>query len=188
MLHATFVLWNAIIKSKAQGKRLYTCAIDASKAFDKVNRLILWYRMIKIKINLAIKLAIMLYYNRSEIIIVIENGYSDIFDSEVGVRQCGPLSPELFSIYIEPLLEKVKTSSAGIRYKFGKLEIIGYADDLLILGQTRRELQELLNIIELIGRELEIKFDPKKTLVMVFNQSIKRTVEGRREDAWHTKG
>ena len=44
--HAIFVMNQAIKWSKQIKRKLYICAIDAIKAFDKINRTILWSRLI----------------------------------------------------------------------------------------------------------------------------------------------
>jgi len=49
--HAIFVVTQLANFTKQSGKRLYTCAVDASKAFDKVSRPLLWLKLIKIGIR-----------------------------------------------------------------------------------------------------------------------------------------
>ena len=63
--HAIFMLKQSIIKAATDGKRLYVAAIDASKAFDKVNRDILWCKLIDLKINSRIVSALKNYYDNS---------------------------------------------------------------------------------------------------------------------------
>ncbi|CAF1057872.1 unnamed protein product [Brachionus calyciflorus] len=83
--HAIFTLKYIIRKCKKKGKRLYVSAIDASKAFDKVNREILWSIMIDLKINPALIHAIMSYYDESEMLVVNENEFSDIFETQTNI-------------------------------------------------------------------------------------------------------
>lgn len=49
--HAVFVLKVAARKAKARDQRLYACAIDASKSFDKVSRSKLWLKLTEKQIN-----------------------------------------------------------------------------------------------------------------------------------------
>jgi hypothetical protein len=58
--HAIFVVSQLANFTKQKWKRLYTCAVDASKAFDKVCRLILWLKLIKL-LNNSIALALIHY-------------------------------------------------------------------------------------------------------------------------------
>ena len=70
--HAMFILKQLINKSKRMKKRLYVTAIDASKAFDKVPREILWNRMRELGINPTVILAIESYSCSMMMVIKIE--------------------------------------------------------------------------------------------------------------------
>ncbi|CAF0824347.1 unnamed protein product [Brachionus calyciflorus] len=52
------------------------------------------------------------------------------------------------------------------------------------MSETRKGLQLLLKETEKIGRDLGIKFNPKKTNIMIFNRNCKRTVRSKKEDGW----
>jgi len=47
--HVLFILKVALAFAKQKNKRLYAVAIDASKAFDKVNRTYLWVKLIEMR-------------------------------------------------------------------------------------------------------------------------------------------
>ncbi len=49
--HAIFLLKQALKYARKINKRIYMCAIDASKAFDKVIRIILWWKLAKKGLN-----------------------------------------------------------------------------------------------------------------------------------------
>lgn len=182
--HAVFTLNQAIRISTKTKKRLYICAIDASKAFDKINREILWTKLIRMKISPAIIHPIMLYYNQSQMIIMNDNEYSNLFKTSVGVKQGGPLSPKLFSIYIEELIDKIEGLEEGVEYEGGILDIICYADDILIMSNTKQGLQRQLKVIEQYGKMMGIKYNPDKTKLMIYNTKCKRSIRSQREDLW----
>ena len=77
--HAIFVLLEAIKANKNRKKSTWACALDATKAFDKINRLVLWIKMFEKKINPLIIMALRSYYG--EAIALVKNGdeYSIIF-------------------------------------------------------------------------------------------------------------
>jgi len=64
-----------------------------------------------------------------------------------GTRQGGVLSPLLFSIYIRDLLGAV--TSSGVVCFIGDqcVNILAYADDLVLLAPSWHALQLLLNIL-----------------------------------------
>ncbi len=70
-----------------------------------------------------------------------------------GVKQGGVLSPILFAIYVDGLLQKLQNSDVGcyVGYKF--VSAIAYADDLILLVLTFTALRKLINICELYAAE-----------------------------------
>lgn len=183
--HALFTLKQAIRLSNFTKNRLYVCAIDASKAFDKVNREKLWMKMIQKKLEPAIISAIINYYKES--LMIIKNGVelSSHFKTTLGVRQGGTMSPKLFSIYIDELIVNIEAKTSGIKVPDGpKIDIIVYADDVLLISTTKSDLQSQINTVESYGVENEIKYNPEKTTLMIFNEKVSRTVETKKLDTW----
>ncbi|CAF1025691.1 unnamed protein product, partial [Brachionus calyciflorus] len=128
--HAVFCLKQALKVARNLKKRLYICAIDASKAFDKVVRAKLWLELIKKDIPPPIILAFIHYYDTSLMIVSNNGKYSKIFRTLVGVRQGGVASPKLFSIYINELIERLTECKEGLVISKIKLDTIVYADDI----------------------------------------------------------
>jgi hypothetical protein len=91
--HAVFNIVQAANFAKQTGQRLYTCAVDASKAFEKVSRPHLWFKLMEINISAAIVLAIILYYSESFMIVQIDDNFSELFRTTMGVRQGGGPKP-----------------------------------------------------------------------------------------------
>ncbi|RNA39172.1 RNA-directed DNA polymerase from mobile element jockey-like [Brachionus plicatilis] len=65
-----------------------------------------------------------------------------------------------------------------------KIDIAVYADDILLLSNTKKGLQIQLEIIQQYGEANEIKYNPDKTILMVFNSSIKRNKNELSSDSW----
>ena len=60
----------------------------------------------------------------------------------------GPLSPRLFAVYMEELIEKLIESGIGNKLNGIKTGVIMYADDLLKkIEDTVMKLQDMLKII-----------------------------------------
>ena len=98
---------------------------------------------------------------------VMNNGeYFNIFKTNIGVKQGGPLSPRLFAMYVEDLITEVESSKSGIKIQDIKVDIIMYADDILLISDTKESLQMLLNVTQRYGHKWEIKFNHDKTVYM----------------------
>ena len=182
--HAVWTVKQGIEFCKRNGKWAYVCAIDASKAFDKVNRTLLWKELIESQISPYTILSFIGYYKDSFMLVKNGEEFSSLFRTLVGVRQGGKASPKLFSIYIEKILRKISESKEGLNFGKTKLDIIAYADDLLLISSSKKELQDLLDIVTESGRELEIKFNSSKTIYILFNYKTKRLVSEQRKDCW----
>jgi len=155
--HAIFTLNEIIRSAKRNGKRVFVCAIDASKAFDKVNRVKLWLKLINMIDHSIVKI-LMNYYNDSQAFVQNELDISAMFATTVGVKQGGSLSPRLFAMYIEDVIKEIELLNAGIKMGKIKIDIILYADDML-------------NVLTAFGQKNEIKFNGSKTSLMIFNKS-----------------
>jgi hypothetical protein len=172
--HAGFILRECMNVAKQKNKKLYMVAIDASKAFDKVCRLALWSKLIKSSIDPAIVYSLMQYYNESYMLIMNQDEMSSLFRTRVGVRQGGVVSPKLFNIYIEDIINLVNEScEPGVQMGNLNIKVILYADDIIVLSHTKRGLGKLLKIVEQFGSDKEIKFNPEKTYYMLHNEKAK---------------
>jgi len=75
-------------------------ALDAKKAFDRVNHIKLFHLMCDIGVPVHIIRLLMNWYSKIMIIVKWKDSYSSFCSLNGGVRQGGVLSPILFNIYI----------------------------------------------------------------------------------------
>lgn len=165
--HAIFVLKETVNFYNCKLKSVYACAVDASKAFDKINRLAMMHKLIP-KLEACIWRAVYMYYNMSFAYVVNEDEVSERFRTTTGVKQGGPLSPRLFSIYVEALIEELESTELGTEIEGIKTGVIMYADDLVVMSDSVEKLQKMLQIIEKYCEKWEIKINGKKTQYMEF--------------------
>ena len=82
-----------------RGKKLYSAFIDYKKAFDSVNSVYLWQKLINNNIDGKMFKIIYNLYANAQSCVRIGNSKSTSFSSNIGVRQGENLSPVLFSVF-----------------------------------------------------------------------------------------
>jgi len=73
--------------------------------------------------------------------------YSKFVNLNCGIRQGGVLSPYLFAVFINSVVDKIKWIRFHI--KFVCYSILLYADDIILLSPSVSSLQKLLSVCEL---------------------------------------
>jgi len=72
--------------------------------------------------------------------------FSDFFKVSCGVRPGGILSPILFNLYVDDLIELLRECGYGCYVSKTFIGCIMYADDLILVSSTISGLQEMINI------------------------------------------
>ena len=88
------------------------------------------------------------WFNKCFTCVKWNTAYSDMFKLNCGVRQDSVLSPYLFSVYVDDIIEQIVKESIGCVFRSTVLSIILYADDILLLAPSIDSLQRLVNMCE----------------------------------------
>ena len=93
---------------------------------------------------------------------------SSFFKLRTGVRQGGVLSPFLFAVFIDSIVNKVKATNVGCYISSMCMSVFMYADDILLLAPTVTGLQLLLNQCEGELLDLDMRVNSKKSVCLRF--------------------
>ena len=77
----------------------------------------------------------------------INGFYTEWFDVTSGLRQGFSLSPLLFNIFINDLALKIKACGKGVKIDDDTVGILLYADDIVLLADNEKEMQDMLDIL-----------------------------------------
>ena len=80
------------------------------------------------------------------------------------------LSPTLFSILISDLVDLIRGTGRGLKIKDTNIDILMYADDVVILAETEGDLQVILNSVNNWCRPWGISINVKKIELLHFRQ------------------
>ena len=86
-----------------------------------------------------------------------------------GTKQGGVLSPLLFSRYIRDLINSVATSGVGCNIAGLWLNILAYADDIVLIAPSWRSLQSLITSLHDLAVNLDLSCNLHITVTMVFS-------------------
>ena len=96
-----------------RGGKVYCLSLDASKAFDRVSFSKLFNCLLSRDMNpLLIRFLLNMYIGQTNRV-RYNTSLSEYFTVTNGVKQGGVLSPTLFSIYVNELLENLQMSEYG---------------------------------------------------------------------------
>lgn len=149
---------------------MYACFIDYEKAFDRVDhqKLIDCLKSVGMR-GKDIRFIRNLYWNQ-EAYIRLGSGTSDKIKIKRGVRQGCILSPLLFILYTEMIFRAVE-GKRGVEIGGMLLNNLRYADDTVLLAESKEQLQELVNAVDRAGLPYGMKMNAKKTKTMVISRT-----------------
>ena len=172
------------------GLRTYALFVDVVKAFPSVWRDGLWYKLWEMGIRgKMFRVLVHLYDSLSRC--ALHNGESsEYFSSDLGLAEGDPLSPLLYTLFINGLLKEIWEKHPGIPLPKevdnsgsgeqgigraesniegrSKLVALMLADDLVGLAESQEELQKMADTIHAYSRKWRFKLSPTKSAVVVF--------------------
>ncbi|MEW8544951.1 MAG: reverse transcriptase family protein, partial [Candidatus Thiodiazotropha sp.] len=168
-----FKLKTLLYKYLKENGKLFTCFIDLRKAFDSVVHPALFYKLYKIGIGgRFIQLIQSMYKNNVLRVKVDNNKLSDEFTATVGVRQGDNLSPNLFNIFINDMVDVFDRDLCDpVKLGSANFNCLLYAYDVVLISQSAKGLQNCLNMFGNYCQSWCLDINYNKSKVLVFNRT-----------------
>jgi hypothetical protein len=201
------VITELIEMARKQNDNLYVAFLDTAKAYDSVNREILYARLRKMGMPEPVVQLIEDMYSNASVVIRYGKEESEAIHPVLGLRQGCSLSSILYLLYVfgkQKELEKAgggygityRTSgitsmaaghsqyvnSVNAAYQAVSFPALLFADDEIIISYSKEGLQKLLEVCGRFATESELKYNPKKCLVINFGKESDQVEEFRLQD------
>ena len=168
-----FTLLAFVQKQFSLNRKLYIAFIDFEKAFDSVNRSILWHILLKNGIGGKLYNCILSMYDCVKARVRAGAALTDYINCTTGVKQGDVCSPILFSLFINELTNDVVNSGrhgATFINEFIEIFILLLADDVLLISETVIGLQTQLNSLQRSAASLQLNVNMSKSNIIVFRK------------------
>jgi len=73
----------------------------------------------------------------------MEGTLSSVFENKTGLKQDDTLSPTLFNLALQKVIQSIKMVPSGIKIGKEQLNILAYADDIVLIGKNEIEIRKL---------------------------------------------
>ena len=133
-------------KQESSKKTIYFCFIDYAKAFDCVDHNQLWEILKEMGIPDHLTCLLRNLYAGQETTVRTGHGTTSWFQIGKGVHQGCILSPCSFNLYAEYIMKNagLEEAQAGIKIAGKNINYLRYADDTILMAESKEELKSLL--------------------------------------------
>ena len=163
----TFILHTILWKAKARRRLVHLAFLDVTKAYDSVNREILWSKLAKMGIKGHFLKMLKAMYQGDSVDTVVNGLASRPIFLKRGLRQGCALSPLLFNLYISDMGHDLMFANEGF-YLTAKLcvSFLFFADDIILISRTARGLKRLLELVQHHAMDLKLEISEEKSQVI----------------------
>jgi len=172
---AIFALRSTVDHFTTHNSNVFAASLDINKAFDKINHFKLFSSLYKTGVPMEIVFVLVNWYGKLCAVVRWNGAYSSLFVIRSGVRQGSALSPALFNLFINVLINSLYANGVGCWVKQIYMGCIMYADDIILLSPTVQGLQDMLNVCYSVSSELSLQFNPNKCHLIAFGPLAHKT-------------
>ena len=154
---------NQLIEKTHEYKiEVYLLLLDFNKAFDSIEHSFLWQALANQGVPKGWVEIIKKLYKNSQVYVKTDRT-GPTFKMGRGVRQGDPLSPNLFNS-LEEIFRKINWENKGIKINGKYKNNLRFADDVILIGKSKEEIQELAEEFLRHSREAGLTNNTSKTI------------------------
>ena len=169
--HAILVLKSCVYYFNSHGSNVLVTMLDCSKAFDTISHYGIFLKLMNRGVPVCFLNLMIYWYLNMKSRCRWEEAFSDYFPVPSGTKQGGVLSPNLFVLYMNDLIKRLRNSGLGCHWLSLFMACIMYADDLCLLAPTRSAMQKLISICVEYCNEFCLSFNATKSKTLLFGKT-----------------
>ena len=153
--------------------RCYVIFVDFSKAFDTIPHCLLWFKLINNGIHGDTLRFLRNMYMHLQSCVCTGEGLTKCFTCKIGVRQGCMLSPFLFILYLNELIDMLKANGCQGIYldeRTQNVMILLYADDMAMCSDTVGRIQKMIDVLGQFCEKWAMIVNLTKTKIVVFRR------------------
>lgn len=147
--------------------KLFTFFVDFSSASDTIDREALIFKMSCMGLSTKFLKMLGNYYQGTTAAVWCREGVTNHFDTSMGLRQGCICSPTNFAIFINDLTDVLQ---GGCYFGETRVNVLMYADDIVLLSPTATGLQHMINRLENYCETWNLRVNLSKSKIMVFRR------------------
>ena len=151
-----------------KNKIMRMVCVDLEKAFDRVNRELLWQVLERYGVRGRLKEAVESLYFQSEACVRVQGKNSEWFEVAMGVRQGCTMSPWLFNLVMDSIVREAREKfQGGVQLESSKVQFLLFADDLVIVAENEEDIKRNAEVLNEVMAKWKMRINWQKTKVMV---------------------
>ena len=145
--------------------------MDYQKAFDSVDHVQLWRRLVKLGTTGKLLNVIKSMYQQIKSCVRFNEETSDSYKCFKGLVQGEALSPLIFSLFVNDIELDLIHDGTTMQLNEINLFLLMYADDTVLFAESSEDLQKMMDALLYWTREYKLTVNVNKTKVVIFRSS-----------------
>ena len=174
-LDQIFTLSQIIEKHLEMDRQVFHIFVDFEKAFDSVNHNLLWKTLSAQNIPVKYSNLLKALYSSAECSVRIDSKTSQPFRPKRGVRQGCILSPVIFNLFLQQVINNtnLKETNIGINIQGHTINYLAFADDIDLISDNPVNCQQLTDSLWNTAKSYGLNVSLSKTENLVSSKFVR---------------
>lgn len=157
--------------TRKKERQVMSCFIDFTKAFDSIRQDVIWAVLKSYGVDAKLIRVLRNIYDSAKAAVRVGNEVGEWFRQEKGSRQGDPLSPVIFIVYLERVMQRLCRNMTGVSIHGRRINNLRFADDVTLFEESWDQLQESLDIVASESGRYGLKINTDKTKGLMFGDA-----------------